>query len=238
MLLKASSQLLPLILRYTLKTDMPWPEFVAQQFELVNQFTTDESEYYGPFNTLLTTVFPPADSYQVSPLNKRITGSMDFAVIYVIMKRKVPVLFIEIKTYLAFDRASSRKEADDQMRDRFLDFSSGNIAIPKLYGISALGTRFSVYEYTSGTRSLTPPRILPDPEIVTDTAPQKRWNYDVMELEGEARFMEIVAEIQEMVSDLNPNLAAHSAWDIANFASTFVLWYLFCSANSSPRHII
>ena len=50
----------------------------------------------------------------------------------------------------------------DHLRDRFLDFS-GNIAIPILYGISALGTRFSVYEYTSGTRSLTPPRILPHP---------------------------------------------------------------------------
>ena len=59
------------------------------------------------------------------------------------------------------------------MRDRFLDFS-GTVAIPKLYGISALGTQFSVHEYTSGTRSLTPPRILPHPVIVNDTAPQER----------------------------------------------------------------
>ena len=73
---------------------------------------------------------------------------MGSSVIYIVMKRKVPVLFIEIKTYRAFDRPSPRKEADDQMRDGFLDFS-GNIAIPKLYGISAFGTRFSVHEYTS-----------------------------------------------------------------------------------------
>lgn len=187
---------------------MPWPEFVVRQFELVNinQYTADE-DYYGPFNTLLTTVFPPADDYQISPQHKRITGSinMDSSLIYIIKKRKVPVLFIEIKTHTAFDRASLRKEADDRMRDRFLDFASGNIAIPKLYSISALGTRFSVYEYTSGTRSLTPPRIPPDLSIVNDTAPQGRWNYDIMELEGEARFMEIVAEIKEMAGELDQN---------------------------------
>lgn len=183
---------------------MPWPEFVVRQFKLVNQFTTDESEYYGPFNTLLTTVFPPHDNYQVSPKNKRITGSIDSSVIYIVMKRKVPILFVEIKTYQAFDRASLRKEADEQIRDRFLDFT-GNVAIPTLYGISAFGTRFSVYEYTSETRSLTPYRIPPHPLILTDTAPQERWNYDVMESEGEARFMEIVTEIKKMAADLNPN---------------------------------
>lgn len=107
----------------------------------VNQykFTSNESEYYGPFNTLLTTVFPAADSYQIAPQFKSITGSMYFSVIY-IMKRNVPVFFIEVKTYSAYERASFRKEADDQMRDRFLGFASGNIATPKLFGISALGS--------------------------------------------------------------------------------------------------
>lgn len=184
---------------------MPWPGFVVRQFELVNQFTTDESEYYGPFNTLLTTVFPPADNYQVFPQHTGLTGSMDFSVIYIAMKRKVTLFFIEIRTYLALEYGSLRNEVDEQMRDKFLEFSFENIAIPKLYGISALGTRFSVYEYTHATRTLTPPRIPLHPGIVTDTAPQERWNYDVMELEGEARFMEIVTEIKEMAADLNPN---------------------------------
>jgi hypothetical protein len=154
--------------------DMPWPDFVVTQFDLVNRFTTDESEYCGPFNTLLSTLFPATENYQVAPQFNRVKGSMNFAVVYIIMKRKIPVFFLEVKTYLAFDQDSSRKEADDQMRDGFLDFASESLPLPKLYGISALGTRFSVYEYHPSTRVLTPQRILPHPDIVNDTAPRER----------------------------------------------------------------
>ena len=96
---------------------------------------------YGPFNTLLSTVFPPADNYQVSPSHKRITGSMDFNVIYIVMKRKVPVLFIEIKTYRAFDRPSSRKEASNawQVSGFFRRYRDSEIVRhPKRLGYSVL----------------------------------------------------------------------------------------------------
>src|SRR6266576_3150027 len=109
---------------------MPWPDFVTTQFSLVNR-TTDESEYYGPFNTLLTALFPPTENFQVAPQFKRIKGSMDITIVFIIMKRKVPVFFLEVKAYLALDHASLRKEADNQMRDMFLDFSSRNLPLPK-----------------------------------------------------------------------------------------------------------
>jgi hypothetical protein len=190
-------------LEYAGPQDMPWPDFVITQFDLVNRFTTDESEYYGPFNTLLTSLFPPSESYQVAPHFKRIRGSMDFAVVYIVMKRKIPVFFLEVKTYLAFDHDSLRKEADDQMRDKFLDFVSGSLSLPKLYGISALGTRYAVYEYHPHDRTLTPTRILPHPDIVNDTAPQERWKYDVMAPEGEAKLWQLVGEIKDMTTALS-----------------------------------
>ena len=96
-----------------------------------------------------------------------------------------------------------------------------------------MGTQFSVHEYTSGTRSLTPPRILPHPVIVNDTAPQERWNYDVMELEGEARFMEIVTEIKKMAADLNPGckcislpLYTSDTTSTGNFPLRFLVMFL------------
>jgi hypothetical protein len=162
---------------------------------------------YGPFNALLNELFPASEYYQVAPQFERIAGSIDFTVIYLITRRKVPILFIEVKPYVAYDSDSSRKAADDQMRERILDsdFTAGSIHIPKLYGISALGTRFCVYEYTPASRSLTPLRIAPHPHPVTDTAPKERWDLDFLEPQGEARLKEVVRHIKEMVVDLHNN---------------------------------
>jgi len=88
------------------------------------------------------------------------------------------------------------------MRERVLDFTAGSISIPKLYGVSALGTRFCVYEYTPSSRSLTPLRIDPHPDFVTDTAPKERWNLDFLEPQGEDRLKEVVRHIKEMVARL------------------------------------
>jgi hypothetical protein len=189
---------------------MPWPEFITTQFNLVNRFTTDESEFCGPFNTLLTALFPPTENFLVVPQFKRIEGSTYLTIIFIIIKRKVPVFFFEVKTYLALDNSFWRMEADDQMRDMFLDFSSGSLPLRKLYGISALGTHFSVYEYHPDTRRLTPSRIVLEPDIIGDTAPQERWNCDVMTAEGEARFKQIVGEIKEMAAALPGNCTHYS----------------------------
>lgn len=179
---------------------MPWPDFITL---FVNKFTTEESDYYGPFNALLNHLFPASEYYQIAPQFKRVAGSIDITIIYPITRRRVPVLFIELKTYVAYDTDSARKGADDQMRDRVLDFTAGNIPIPTLYGLSALGTRICVYEYTTATGTLTPPRIVPHPEIVTVTAPKERWNLDILEPQGEARLKEVVGHIKAMVADLH-----------------------------------
>ena len=76
---------------------MPWPEFITVQFELANKFSTDESEYHGPFNALLNDLFPASEYYRIAPQFKRIPGSTDFTVIYLITRSKAPVLCIEVK---------------------------------------------------------------------------------------------------------------------------------------------
>jgi hypothetical protein len=185
---------------------MPWPEYVTLQFELVNKLTTDINEYFGPFNTLLNNLFPASEYYSITPQYKRIVGSLDPTVFYIITRRQVPVLFIQVQTYVAYDKDSARRTADVQMRERFSDFTcAGNLPIPKLYGLSVFGTRFCVYEYTPADRRLTPQWIAPHPKFFTDTAPMERWHYDIFEAQGEARLREVVGDIKAMVVDLHHN---------------------------------
>ncbi|KAF8885689.1 hypothetical protein CPB84DRAFT_124313 [Gymnopilus junonius] len=179
---------------------MPWDEFIALQFELVNSSTTDDCEYSGPFNTLMLNLFPPASHYQVVPLPKRLHDSNEFSLFYIIKKGTTPIFFLQVKTAVAINCPALRKEADEQMRDMFLEFASSCLAIPRLYGVSAMGTRVSVYEYTPSNRRLTPPRILPQLDVVTDVAPSERWQYDIMEPQGEAKLKELVAEIKEIAN--------------------------------------
>ncbi|KAF8147892.1 hypothetical protein B0H34DRAFT_680070 [Crassisporium funariophilum] len=183
---------------------MPWIDTILEQFETVDRFTTDESEYYGPYNTLLTDLFPHTEHYQVTPQYKGpITpGSIDFTTIYIVRKRKCPVFFIEINPFPHIDEISTRSKADQQMRDRYESFIGRNLFVPKLYGISAMGTRFSVYEYDKDTNALSPPSIPRHPTFVTDVAPASRWNYELLEDEGEQKMRELVSEVKRMCQDI------------------------------------
>ena len=44
-----------------------------------------------------------------------------------------------------------------------------------------MGTRLSIYEYTKATGILLLPAVSPDPNIITDVAPEERWNYEMLE---------------------------------------------------------
>jgi len=164
-----------------------------------------QRELFGPYDALLADLFPRSEHYQVSPQFKGIPGTMpfDLTVLYISMKRRVPALFIDIRTFLALNHGPSRATADSLMRERFLDFSSGSLPQTKFIGISAMGTRFAVYEYTPQDRNLVPSCTMPHPDIVTDTAPKERWSYDIMEAAGEAIFRAIVAEIKTMLLAIN-----------------------------------
>ena len=179
---------------------MTWADTIREQFDLVDRFTTDETEYYGPYNTLLTDIFPHAEYFQIIPQYKGpvTPGSIDFTTIYIVRKRKCPVFFIEIKPFPHLDDISTREKADQQMRDRFVNIIGRNLVIPKLYGISAMGTRFSVYVYNKETNVLLPPSIARDAMYVTDVAPADRWNHELLEDDGEQKMREFVSEVKVM----------------------------------------
>ena len=187
---------------------MPWSETISKQFQLVDRSTTDESEYYGPYTTLLTDLFPHVDDFQVAPRFSEgpiSPSSVDSTIIYVVTKQKVPVFFIEVRPYIHLQNPGQRGDADAQMRRMFRDLVFGvlPLAIPKLYGVSAMGTCLSIYEYTKATRILLPHAITPDPNIIiNDVAPQERWNYELLEASGEEKFKAIVAEVKAMAVNI------------------------------------
>ncbi|KAI9438447.1 hypothetical protein BJY52DRAFT_547743 [Lactarius psammicola] len=184
---------------------MPWSETILEQFQFVDRSTMDENEYYGPYNTLLTDLFPPVEHFQVAPqiMAPSIPDSVDSTVIYIVTKRKVPVFFIEIRPYFHLQRPGLRRSSDKHMRRTFRDLVLGILPIPKLYGVSAMGTCLSIYECTKATGVLLPPAITPDPKFIdVDVYPQERWNYDLLEASGEEKLREIVAEVKAMAHNI------------------------------------
>ena len=137
---------------------------------------------------------------------------MDYAVSYVIFKEGTPIFFVDIRPFIALNCNNTRAAADNCIRTIFLDFSAAKRLPSKLIGISAMGTRFAVYEFTPNDRRLEPPRIMDrrlesPPHIIghrsyifNDTAPKERWTDDIMEVSGEAKLKALVNEAKQMAS--------------------------------------
>ena len=205
-------------------TNMPWAPSILKQFEIADPYSTDLTEYCGPYNSLFVDLFPHTEGFQAVPDYKAPTtlGSTDFTTRFIIRYKKfmTPVFFVDIKPVFHLDDISTRAKADEQMREQFESIVGQNLVIPTLYGISAMGTRFSVYQYDKETSTVSPPSIPHDSKHLTDVAPVNRWNLDLLEKTGEEKFKEIAAEVRSMCE-------AITEWAFSNFI------YLFVSFNIS-----
>ena len=183
---------------------MPWDEFILEQFESALPLGEhDESQYYGPYTTLLTKLFPANEHYMVVPQYKRPRQleSVDFTTIFVIQRRRHPVFFVEIKPAGHIHNYSSRAAADQQMRER-VNTLRNDIEIPILYGVSAIGTKLCFYKYTKSTRQLEPKRLNDNDTFVVDTAPRERWDVDVLTDEGERKFRDVIGDVKRMCEQM------------------------------------
>ncbi|KAK7035053.1 RPN6-N domain-containing protein [Favolaschia claudopus] len=186
---------------------MALPAYVSDRFQLFNRATSDESEWYGPINTLLGYLFPPQE-YEVAPQYKGpvYPGSVDFTTLYIVRSArgssKHPICFIEIKPAGLLQELAARSAADRQMRERF-DRLVECLIIPKLIGLSAIGSQFAIYEYDRASHELTPAEIPRDTRIVNDTAPAARWAHDFLDGgEGEAKLLSVAQSIRELCDAL------------------------------------
>ncbi|KAH9481476.1 hypothetical protein JR316_0006003 [Psilocybe cubensis] len=180
---------------------MPWSEAIIEQFAIVDFDTTEERDFYGPFNSLLVDIFPSSEHYQVSPQPKLNDGTLDLAVQFIVYHRATPIFFLDIKAFRSLTLSSTRASADDQMRQTFRHFSSATIPSATFYGLSAFGPQFCVYSLDTVTRSIDPPGVARDLTIVNDIAPENRWAYNLFEPSGEAKLREVVNAVKEMTKN-------------------------------------
>ncbi|KAJ2920066.1 hypothetical protein MD484_g271, partial [Candolleomyces efflorescens] len=177
----------------------PWPQPLMQSFISANQpqFATDESAFNGPYTRLLYHLFGVLGPYEISPQYRIFDTTRDVVALLTVELNKHPVFFIEVKPTASFNLDSKRKQADDLMRDHFRDIRH-TLITPRLPAVSAFGTRLCFYEYTVATNALTPAAVPADPLFLNDVAPADRWDCDLLEADGAARFRQLVDSVLEM----------------------------------------
>ncbi|KAF8530607.1 hypothetical protein BU17DRAFT_35918 [Hysterangium stoloniferum] len=182
----------------------PWSDIIMRSF-FVASSSTSEKPFYGSWNRLLNTMFPVDTIFEVVPQCFPPTisahDSVDFVILLLISVDLSPVFIVEVKQPSEFTRNSKRQEADSQMRQRFLDIAS-ELLIPVLHGVSVYGTKMAFYKYNKGANVIEPRRITPNVETLTDTAPREWWCWDILEVEGAAKFRQIIEDVKTMCSEL------------------------------------
>ncbi|TFK57236.1 hypothetical protein OE88DRAFT_1650873 [Heliocybe sulcata] len=103
---------------------MPWPPQIIRQFEKVPP-NPSEREYYGPYNKLLCTVFPPDTDFTVVPQYMPILDDLNSAAnclaMFEVQFADKPVFAVELKPSGHLRCPSARKVADQQVRCRIWD---------------------------------------------------------------------------------------------------------------------
>ncbi|THU87957.1 hypothetical protein K435DRAFT_730322 [Dendrothele bispora CBS 962.96] len=187
---------------------MPWPPHIRRKSDRLTDTENIENKFYPLYDDILNECFP-RDRFSICPqyatplAQTGGIGAINFTISYAIEALDLDsvVFFVEIKPPTHLHVQYARKEANNQMRQRFLEIS--HLArVPKLYGISAIGRRVYYYAYNKATGAIESAAIHDSSAYVVDTAPTERWDSDIMEEEGRDRFLEVVREIQNMVDAL------------------------------------
>jgi len=181
-----------------------WPEVIMRSFFTAGtSVATSEKLFFGSWNRLLNTMFPPDTSFEVVPQFPAVTAceAADFILLLLIYVNSTPVFVVEVKPPGNFPSFLKRQEADLQLRRHFLDISS-DMKIPILHGVSAFGTKIAFYTYDSESRRLEPRSIASDPIVLVDTAPKEWWEYDILEQEGANKFREVVEAVKQMCANV------------------------------------
>jgi hypothetical protein len=97
-----------------------WPDRVTRSFAKVLPNAANDSAYYGPYNKLLTHLFPldGERDYTICP-QFNVSPSKDSAetvLTFEVALDSKPVFILEIKTPAFLDRKSTRAWADEQVR--------------------------------------------------------------------------------------------------------------------------
>ncbi|KAF9168244.1 hypothetical protein DFQ26_000073 [Actinomortierella ambigua] len=171
----------------------PWP-LEMTNYLLSVEYEALELEYYGPFNVILTHVFPFAEHYVVAPQahpNRRDTVDYNQRVKYLILgPNHKAVGGVVINRASDIDDAG-RRDAHRQALDSFRTLHD-SVRVPVMVLISAIGRHCRVYRYTRASRVAVP--------AMGDSISREQWSIDLSTPQGRqqlnAAFNEIKANTQ------------------------------------------
>ena len=184
--------------------DLNWPQGLLDIFEISrNENTSLDSRYYGPYDRLFNYAVIEGSftfflSRQTTPDETSPLDVVDFVVLNVVLNREQkPVLIAQIKDDRWANKPDKRQRADAQMRQKY-DQMLAKCAIPRLYGLSLLGTSLRIYCGDKNTGEVTPhyvgrphmDRVLP-PDFL-----EGQWDVDILSQDGLGKIQEIVAYIK------------------------------------------
>ena len=143
-------------------TDTNWPQGLLNIFNVSrNQNVLLKSRYYGPYDRLFNyAVIEGSFTFflapQTAPDDTSARDAVDFVVFMVVLNQEQkPVLIADIKDDRWANEPDKRQRADAQMRQLY-DQMLRNCPIPRLYGLSLLGTSLRVYCGHKVTGEITP----------------------------------------------------------------------------------
>lgn len=186
-------------------TDPHWPAGLLRLFNAKRQYAADsrlENRYYGPYNMLFGYCFEHNDyRYCVAPQSPPDPDgreTADFLVFLIIYDdESQPVCIVEVKDDHHIKHASKRAAADQQMRSRY-DFLLEQCPLPRLWGISLLGTSMRIYCGDTQTGVISPaPQQRDHPAAVFPTDFLDDWKVNILSPEGFAKIKAIIKDINE-----------------------------------------
>ena len=184
--------------------DREWPEGVLKHFQHLVTQRGVESRYYGPYNFMLSYVTGFSEDYEVAPQTSVVglgDDRVDFVVWYVVRDaaRRV-LLIVEVKDDSQAATPSTRDRADVQMRARFRDLSSAETLNPRVYGISLLGTRMTVYtlDTVSGAMDPEAPQRGNRSHMLPRDYMADWWDKDILSQSGFDAMKRIMADVRAM----------------------------------------
>jgi len=188
-------------------TGATWPSRLRSLFNEARQgqphADPPEARYYGAYNMLFLSCFggPYLPYFTVAPNSPPLRLSLRHTdhpmVCFVVSDTNGhPVLVAEIKDDSWADRADLRAEADDRMR-QWVKAVLPDCRLPRVYGLSLLGTSLRVYVGNVATGEIEPAlatcpssgRNLPNDFL------EGAWNVDIISDEGFTKMKEIVGYI-------------------------------------------
>jgi hypothetical protein len=155
------------------------------------------NRYYGPYDKFLNYCFGESFTFYIAPQNPLRDDSRDSVVFLVVFDSKDrPVLLVEVKDDSWAEKAKLRYCADDQIRSRYA-LMLDDCPLPRLWGLSLLGTSARVYCGDKATYEVQPPAIVRPghSRVLLPTFLAGEWDMDILTEGGFAKTKEIVTDI-------------------------------------------